>query len=103
MKRSVIQLAGKTLLISMPKAWVTAHHVLKGQELEMYPDAIFSEKTYGEIGGIRFCTAPNEILAFESQYSKHLEDKRLGSELHCDKELFKQIKYTVLRGSRKDG
>jgi phosphate uptake regulator len=35
MKRSVIQLAGKTLLVSLPKEWTEKVHVRKGQELEV--------------------------------------------------------------------
>jgi len=35
MKRKVIQLAGRTLLISLPKPWTVQHHIRKGQELNI--------------------------------------------------------------------
>jgi len=35
MKRKVIQLAGKTLLVSLPKKWCLQNHIKKGQELEL--------------------------------------------------------------------
>ena len=38
MKRSVIQFAGKTFLISLPKAWADSQHIHKGQELEIHPE-----------------------------------------------------------------
>jgi phosphate uptake regulator len=38
MKRSVIQFAGKTLLISLPKQWAIAQHIKKGQELDVLPE-----------------------------------------------------------------
>lgn len=38
MKRSVIQLAGRTLLVSLPAKWVDANNVKKGDELELIED-----------------------------------------------------------------
>ncbi|HME87388.1 MAG TPA: AbrB/MazE/SpoVT family DNA-binding domain-containing protein [Candidatus Nanoarchaeia archaeon] len=38
MKRSVIQLAGRTLLVSLPAKWVDANGVKKGDELELVED-----------------------------------------------------------------
>ena len=35
MKRKVIQLAGKTFVVSLPQAWAKAHNVRKGQEVEV--------------------------------------------------------------------
>ena len=35
MKRKVIQLAGKTLVISLPVKWARMHNILKGDELEL--------------------------------------------------------------------
>ena len=37
MKRSVIAFAGKSLIISLPKAWTIAQHIKKGQELDVTP------------------------------------------------------------------
>ncbi|HZX11969.1 MAG TPA: AbrB/MazE/SpoVT family DNA-binding domain-containing protein [Candidatus Nanoarchaeia archaeon] len=34
MKRSVIQLAGKTFVVSLPSAWVKKHDIKKGEELD---------------------------------------------------------------------
>ena len=38
MKRSVIQLAGRTLLVSLPAKWVDANNVRKGDELDILED-----------------------------------------------------------------
>ncbi|MEK6886395.1 MAG: AbrB/MazE/SpoVT family DNA-binding domain-containing protein [Nanoarchaeota archaeon] len=38
MKRSVIQLAGRTLLVSLPSKWVDANGVKKGDELDVLED-----------------------------------------------------------------
>ena len=38
MKRSVIQLAGRTLLVSLPAKWVDANNVKKGDELDIIED-----------------------------------------------------------------
>ncbi len=38
MKRSVIQLAGRTLLVSLPAKWADANNVKKGDELEIVED-----------------------------------------------------------------
>ncbi len=38
MKRSVIQLAGRTLLVSLPAKWADLNHVKKGDELELTED-----------------------------------------------------------------
>lgn len=38
MKRSVIQLAGRTLLVSLPSKWVDANNVKKGDELDLVED-----------------------------------------------------------------
>ena len=38
MKRSVIQLAGRTLLVSLPAKWVDANNVKKGDELDILED-----------------------------------------------------------------
>jgi len=35
LKRKVIQIAGSTCLVSLPKAWITKHNVKKGAELEV--------------------------------------------------------------------
>ena len=35
MKRKVIQLAGKTLLVSLPNKWASNYNVKKGQEIEV--------------------------------------------------------------------
>lgn len=37
MRRSAILLAGKTLVVSLPKQWVDMHGIRKGQELEILP------------------------------------------------------------------
>ena len=37
MKRKVIQIAGSTQLVSLPRAWALAHNVKKGDELEVDP------------------------------------------------------------------
>ncbi|MBI2140792.1 phosphate uptake regulator PhoU [Candidatus Woesearchaeota archaeon] len=38
MKRKVIQIAGSTQLISLPRKWAQAHNVKKGEELEVQED-----------------------------------------------------------------
>jgi len=38
MKRKVIQLAGKTLLVSLPSKWASNYNVKKGQEIEVEED-----------------------------------------------------------------
>ncbi len=38
MKRSVIQLAGRTLLVSLPSKWADANNVKKGDELDLIED-----------------------------------------------------------------
>lgn len=38
MKRKIIKLAEKTLVISLPAPWIQAHHLQKGQELEVVID-----------------------------------------------------------------
>ncbi len=35
MKRKIIQLAGKTLVVSLPHTWAKTHHVTKGAEVEV--------------------------------------------------------------------
>ena len=70
--------------------------------LEIYPSKIFTKEQYGKINGIKFRIVPNEVLAFESQYSKYPEDRRFGINLPYNKALFNQIEHTVLRSSRKN-
>ncbi len=38
MKRSVIQLAGRTLLVSLPAKWAAVHNIKKGDELDVVED-----------------------------------------------------------------
>ncbi len=38
MKRSTIQLAGKTLVVSLPNKWVRAYNIQKGDELDVEPN-----------------------------------------------------------------
>jgi phosphorylcholine metabolism protein LicD len=79
------------------------NYIVNGNKtLEVYPAEIFSKENQGEINKLKFSLAPNEVLAFESQYSKHPDDKKLGTELPCDKILFKKIKYTALRAPHKN-
>ncbi len=63
----------------------------------IYPEKIFATKNYGKINKIIFCIAPNEVLAFESKYSRYPEDKKYGTKLPKNKILFKKIKYEILR------
>ncbi len=55
MKRKIIQMAGKTMVVSLPSAWVKKYGVKKGEEVEVEEQdrriIISTEKSYGEIKG----------------------------------------------------
>ena len=38
MKRKVIQIAGSTQLVSLPRQWAKAHNIIRGQEIEVQED-----------------------------------------------------------------
>ncbi len=38
MKRKVIQIAGSTQLVSLPRQWAKAHNVQRGQEIDVQED-----------------------------------------------------------------
>ena len=38
MKRKVIQIAGSTQLVSLPRQWAKAHNIMRGQEIEVQED-----------------------------------------------------------------
>ena len=38
MKRKVIQIAGSTQLVSLPRQWAKAHNILRGQEIDVQED-----------------------------------------------------------------
>ena len=51
MKRKVIQLAGKTHVISLPSTWVKQYKIKKGQELDVEPRGrVLHVSTKGEVG-----------------------------------------------------
>lgn len=55
MKRKIIQMAGKTMLVSLPSSWVKKYGVKKGEEVEVEEQdrriIVSTEKSYGEIKG----------------------------------------------------
>ena len=77
MKRKVIQLAGKTLLLSLPIKWVSEYGVKKGDELDI------------ELRG-------NEIL-IKTDKGKKLKKTKLEIE-ECDDEDVKKIAYLYQKG-----
>ena len=56
------------------------------------PKEIWKEKNIMMIDNVSFNCVPNEALAFDSQFSKYIEDKDLGLQLKYDKNLYSKIK-----------
>lgn len=99
MKRSTIQLAGKTLVISLPSKWVKAYDIQKGDELDVEPNndsLIVSCQKNPALKSIKidiskanysiawhyivaaYCKGFDEIeIAFENQAMKNNRDKTI--------------------------
>lgn len=70
--------------------------------LAKYPREMFLNNLTASIENFNFRKVPNEVLAFEYEFSIHEEDKKYAKELKTDKKLMSQIKTVKIRDSRKN-